>query len=48
MGKSFLHTGTFESDEVLQERLSALTPELLHEVATELFDRSMFQELIYR
>ena len=48
MGKSFLHTGTFESDEVLQERLSALTPELLHEVATELFDRSMFHELIYR
>lgn len=48
MGKSFLHTGTFESDEVLQERLSALTPELLHEVATELFDRSLFHELIYR
>ena len=48
MGKSFLHTGTFESDELLQERLSALTPELLHEVATELFDRSMFHELIYR
>ena len=48
MGKSFLHTGTFESDEALQERLSALTPELLHEVATELFDRSMFHELIYR
>ena len=48
MGKSFLHTGTFESDEVLQERLSALTPELLHEAASELFDRSMFHELIYR
>ena len=48
MGKSFLHTGTFESDEALQERLSALTPELLHEVATELFDRSLFHELIYR
>ena len=24
------------------------TPELLHEVATELFDRSLFHELIYR
>ena len=48
MGKSFLHTGRFESDEELQQRLSKLTPALLHEVAVDLFDRSVFHELIYR
>lgn len=48
MGKSFLHTGRFESDEELQRRLSELTPALLHEVAVDLFDRSAFHELIYR
>ena len=48
MGKSFLHTGRFESDEELQQRLSKLTPALLHEVAVALFDRSAFHELIYR
>ena len=48
MGKSFLHTGRFESDEELQQRLSKLTPALLHEVAVDLFDRSAFHELIYR
>lgn len=48
MGKSFLHTGWFESDEELQQRLSKLTPALLHEVAVDLFDRSAFHELIYR
>ena len=48
MGKSFLHTGQFESDEELQQRLSKLTPALLHEVAVDLFDRSAFHELIYR
>ena len=48
MGKSFLHTGRFESDEELQRRLSELTPALLHEVAIDLFDRSAFHELIYR
>ncbi len=48
MGKSFLHTGRFESDEELQQRLSELTPALLHEVAVDLFDRSAFHELIYR
>ena len=48
MGKSFLHTGRFESDEELQRRLSELTPALLHEVAVDLFDRSDFHELIYR
>ena len=48
MGKSFLHTGRFESDEELQQRLSKLTPTLLHEVAVDLFDRSVFHELIYR
>lgn len=48
MGKSFLHTGRFESDEELQQRLSKLTPTLLHEVAVDLFDRSAFHELIYR
>ena len=48
MGKSFLHTGRFESDEELQRRLSELTPALLHEVAVDLFDRSVFHELIYR
>ena len=48
MGKSFLHTGRFESDEELQRRLSELTPALLHEVAVDLFDRSTFHELIYR
>ena len=48
MGKSFLHTGRFESDEELQHRLSELTPALLHEVAVDLFDRSAFHELIYR
>ena len=48
MGKSFLHTGRFESDEELQHRLSKLTPALLHEVAVDLFDRSAFHELIYR
>ena len=48
MGKSFLHTGRFESDEELQRRLSELTPAVLHEVAVDLFDRSAFHELIYR
>lgn len=48
MGKSFLHTGRFESDEELQQRLSKLTPALLHEVAVDLFERSAFHELIYR
>lgn len=48
MGKSFLHTGRFESDEELQQRLSKLTPALLHEVAVNLFERSAFHELIYR
>ena len=48
MGKSFLHTGRFESDEELQQRLSKLTPALLHEVAVDLFDRSVFHELLYR
>ena len=48
MGKSFLHTGRFESDEELQQRLSKLTPALLHEMAVDLFDRSAFHELIYR
>ena len=48
MGKSFLHTGRFESDEELQQRLSKLTPALLHEVVVDLFDRSAFHELIYR
>ena len=48
MGKSFLHTGRFDTDEELSERLSTLTPEGLYETAWELFQRANFHTLIYR
>ena len=48
MGKSFLHTGRFDTDEELSERLSTLTPEGLYETARELFQRANFHTLIYR
>ena len=48
MGKSFLHTGRFDTDEELSERLSTLTPEGLYETARELFQRVNFHTLIYR
>ena len=48
MGKSFLHTEHFDTDEELSERLSTLTPEGLYETARELFQRANFHTLIYR
>ena len=48
MGKSFLHTGRFDTDEELSERLSTLTPEGLYETARELFQRANFHTLTYR
>ena len=48
MGKSFLHTGRFDTDEELSERLATLTPEGLYETARELFQRANFHTLIYR
>ena len=48
MGKSFLHTGHFDTDEELSERLATLTPEGLYETARELFQRANFHTLIYR
>lgn len=48
MGKTYLHTGRYESDESLLERLERLTPEYIHQVAREVFVPSAFHELIYR
>ena len=48
MGKSFLHTGRFDTDEELSDHLATLTPEGLYETARELFQRANFHTLIYR
>lgn len=48
MGKSFLHLHRYIEDAELQQRLDAITPEGLYEVACELFDTTQFHRLIYR
>ncbi|WP_314359543.1 pitrilysin family protein [Porphyromonas catoniae] len=48
MGKTFLHHNVCDTPQELEKRLTELTPEMLHEVAYELFDTETFHQLIYR
>ena len=48
MGKTFLHYGKCETPDVVFRRIEALTPELLLEVANEMFAEDYLSTLIYR
>ncbi len=48
MGKSFLHFRKYESSDALFRRIDTLTPELLLEVANEMFGAEYLSTLIYR
>ena len=48
MGKAFLHYGKCETPDAVFRRIEALTPELLLEVANEMFAEDYLSTLIYR
>ena len=47
MGKAFLHYKRVESPEEVFKRIEALTPEIMLEVANEMFDEDQLSTLIY-
>lgn len=47
LGKNYLHHGKVDSEEELYERIDAVSPELLHEVALEVLHPSLMHRLIY-
>lgn len=48
MGKTFLHYNKYETSEAVFRRIEQLTPEVLLEVANEMFDENYLSTLIYR
>ncbi|MCC8147197.1 MAG: insulinase family protein [Bacteroidales bacterium] len=48
MGKSFLHFNKYDSLPEVYKKLDALTPELLLDIANEIFDEKQLSHLIYQ
>ena len=48
MAKTFLHYHKYETSEAVYQRIEQLTPEILLEVANEMFAEDYLSTLIYR